>query len=332
MKTSEFDFELPKSFIAQAPVDPRDHSKMMAYDRQREKVEHKKFYDILEYLSENDVLVVNSSKVIPARVLFDVDGGEKEIFILRKIKDFEYRVLVRPGKFFSIDKEFDVKGVKCRVLEVLDDGSRLIKASGSLEKLGEVPLPPYISNKEVSFDKYQTVYADKEGSVAAPTAGLHFTEELITKIIQKGVKLEQVMLHVGRGTFLPVKSDEIEDHEMHSEYFELTDDAAERLNRYKVEGKRIIAVGTTSVRVLESSYRSESGFVAHSGETDIFISPGYEWCVVDALITNFHLPKSTLLMLVSSFLGSVEEMHELYEIAKKERYRFYSFGDCMFLT
>ncbi len=332
MKTKEFDFDLPKSFIAQKPIEPSDHSKMMVYDRAEDQVQHKQFTDLLDYLNDGDVLVVNNSKVIPARILFSVEGGEKEVFILRKVKDFEYRVLVRPGRFFGLGRRFSVGGNDCEVVEVLDDGSRLVRASSGLERHGEVPLPPYISNKEVEFDKYQTVYADKEGSVAAPTAGLHFTEDLISKIIAKGVNLEQVMLHVGRGTFLPVKSDDIEDHEMHSEYYELSEETASRLNKYKEDGRRIIAVGTTSVRVLESSYDDKKGFMPFSGETDIFISPGYKWRAVDSLITNFHLPKSTLLMLVSSFLGSVEKMHELYEVAKKEEYRFYSFGDCMFLT
>ncbi|MFH1534289.1 MAG: tRNA preQ1(34) S-adenosylmethionine ribosyltransferase-isomerase QueA [Nitrospirota bacterium] len=331
MKTSNFDYELPKSFVAQEPVELRDHSKMMIYNRSTGEPEHKHFYDLVDYLDENDVLVVNNSKVIPARILFDVDEKEKEIFILRRIDQDKYKVLVRPGKYFVKGKRFDVQGEECEITEVLSDGSRIVKTSAKLEKFGEMPLPPYISNKNVEFEKYQTVYAEKEGSVAAPTAGLHFTEELILKLIKKGVQIEYVMLHVGRGTFLPVKSEKIEDHEMHSEYFELTEETAERLNRHKKLGKRIVAVGTTSVRVLESSFDPEIGFVPFIGETDIFIHPGYKWKVVDSLITNFHLPKSTLLMLVSSFLGSVEKMHELYKIAKKEKYRFYSFGDCMFL-
>lgn len=332
MKTSIFDYDLPKSFIAQEPLEPRDSSKMMLYDRSNEKLEHRHFRNLVDYLGENDVLVVNNSKVIPARIIFYEGGKEREIFILRKIEQDMYSVMVRPGKYFVKGKKFDIQGEECEVVEVLGDGSRIIKTSSDLKKFGEMPLPPYISNKNVEFGKYQTVYAKEEGSVAAPTAGLHFTEELISKLIGKGIQMEQIMLHVGRGTFLPVKSERIEDHEMHSEYYELTEETAERLNNYKKSGKRIIAVGTTSVRVLESSFTSEKGFVPFAGETDIFISPGYKWKVVDSLITNFHLPKSTLLMLVSSFLGSVEKVHELYEVAKKNKYRFYSFGDCMFLV
>ena len=334
MKTSVFDYDLPKRFIAQEPASSRDHSKMMVFDRSTDRIQHKHFYDLLDLLDENDVLIVNKSKVIPARIIFEIDEKEREIFILRNLGDNKFKVLVRPGRFFKIGRKFHLDDVVFGEVEkVFDDGARIIQFNDKIDRFGEVPLPPYITNHDVEFSKYQTVYADPEGSVAAPTAGLHFTGELIQSLIKKGVCIEEVVLHVGRGTFLPVSTDDIRDHVMHSEYFELTDDTARRLDSHRKNGKRLIAVGTTSVRVLESSFVEGKGFIPNSKETDIFIYPGYKWKAVDALITNFHLPKSTLLMLVASFLNDndVEKTKELYELAKEQNYRFYSFGDCMFL-
>lgn len=332
MKTSLFDYNLPKRFIAQKPASPRDSSKMMVYDRRLDSLYHKNFYDLIDILGENDVLVVNQSKVIPARIIIKNEGKEQEIFLLRQLLNNAYRVLVRPGKAFLLNSRINLDEHTYGVVkEILEDGSRIIEFNDNIEKFGSVPFPPYIKNVDASESDYQTVYASQKGSVAAPTAGLHFTKELLRKLIIKGVKIEQVTLHVGRGTFLPVKSENIKDHKMHSERYELNEESAERLNNYKKQGKRIIAVGTTSVRVLESSYSQNKVFTAYKGETDIFIYPGYKWKAVDGLITNFHLPKSTLLMLVSSFIGSIEKMLDIYEIAKEKEYRFYSFGDCMLL-
>ncbi len=338
MKTSLFDYKLPERFIAQEPVSPRDHSKLMIYDSSSEGVYHKHFYNLLDNLNENDVLVINESKVIPARIIFYENLKECEIFLLRDIGEFTYKVLVRPGRFFKKHKKFLINDeIYGEIIEVLDDGTRVIKFNRDVKCLGKIPLPPYIKNSNTEFSKYQTVYAEREGSVAAPTAGLHFTNKLLENLKNKGVDVEKVLLHVGLGTFLPVKSEEIEDHKMHSEFYELPENVSNKLNIAKKKGKRIIAVGTTSVRVLESSYIKGKGFVSKCGETDIFIYPGYKWKTVDALVTNFHLPKSTLLMLVASFLESKgvkngqKKLLELYSLAKKKNYRFYSFGDAMFL-
>lgn len=337
MKTSDFDYCLPKKFIAQSPVSPRDCSKLMVYDTSKDIVYHKHFYDLIDFLNKDDFLVVNRSKVIPARIIFYVEGKEREIFILKNYGDDRYQVLVRPGRFFKKDKKFYLDDhVFGLVEEILEDGSRIIKFNSDIEKFGSMPLPPYINNKSVDTTRYQTVYAKEKGSVAAPTAGLHFTPELIAKIKAKGVSIEEVLLHVGRGTFLPVSTDNLSDHVMHKEWFEISQDTVKNLNLAKSENRRIIAVGTTSVRVLESSY--DNGFVSKVGETDIFIYPGnYKWKAVDAIITNFHLPKSTLIMLIASFLENkgikdpVKKILDLYELAKKNDYRFYSFGDAMFI-
>lgn len=338
MKTSLFDYKLPKRFIAQEPISPRDHSKLMVYDSSKDLIFHKRFYDLAEYLNDNDVLVLNESKVIPARIIFYENLKEREIFLLRKMTNFTYKVLVRPGRFFKKNKKFFInEDVFGEVLDIDDDGTRIIKFNKDVKCLGKIPLPPYIQNSEIEFSKYQTVYAEKEGSVAAPTAGLHFTNKLFLDFHDKGVDVKKVLLHVGFGTFLPVKSENIEDHKMHSEFFELPENVANDLNFLKKKGKRIIAVGTTSVRVLESSYDKKQGLLPNCGETDIFIYPGYKWKFVDALITNFHLPKSTLIMLTASFLESKgvkdgrKKLLELYSLAKKENYRFYSFGDAMYL-
>ena len=338
MKTSDFDFLLPEKYIATSPAVPRDNCKLLVFDTTSGAIFHKKFFEIGEFLSMNDVLVLNRSRVIPARFLFD----KKEVFLLKKLASDLYQVLVRPGKFFKLGVKFKIdKYFFGEVQSVLEDGTRVISFSGSnveekIKSFGKIPLPPYIKADLKNPEDYQTIYAKEEGSVAAPTAGLHFTEKLFEELRNKGVQFEEVILHVGRGTFLPVNVEKLEDHLMHAEVFEMPEDTAFRLNRAFDDKKRIIAVGTTSVRVLESNFSDQ--FRPSSAETDIFIYPGkYKWKVVDGLITNFHLPKSTLVMLVASFLehkgveNPVDKVLELYEIAKENNYRFYSFGDAMLL-
>ncbi|MBT3865131.1 tRNA preQ1(34) S-adenosylmethionine ribosyltransferase-isomerase QueA [Candidatus Peregrinibacteria bacterium] len=344
MKLSDFDYDLPKSYIAQSPVVPRDSSQMLVYDSSEDVVEHRAFRDVLDYLNSGDVLVVNRSKVIPARILFSIEGKDVEIFRAKKVGDSVHECLVKPGKIFQEGFEFEVSnGLMGKVVAINPDGTRNIEFSKSggdvneaLDDAGEAPFPPYITERTASFDQYQTVYSREKGSTAAPTAGLHFTEELLRKVKEKGLDVETVLLHVGLGTFQPVKVEHLQDHQMHSEGFEFTEELAAKLNKAKSEGRRIIAVGTTTVRVLESCF-VDGRFVSKNGETDIFIYPGYKWNAVDSLITNFHLPKSTLIMLVASFLehkGSsdgVSKIMELYETAKENNYRFYSFGDAMFI-
>jgi S-adenosylmethionine:tRNA ribosyltransferase-isomerase len=345
MKTSQFDYHLPEKYIAQNPATPRDSSKLLVYEAKKNRVFHEKFSEIVDFLKTGDVLVINTSKVIPARINFQFLGKKFEIFLLKKIKKNFYQTLVRPGKKFKVGEKFILnKNLDCTVKEILDDGTRIIEFHSSklnveneLEKIGKAPFPPYIKQTRAKLGRYQTVYAKENGSVAAPTAGLHWTKKLFAKLDRKGVKIVNVILHVGLGTFLPVKTDNIEDHNMHSEFFELPKRSAKALNDAKKSGRRIIAVGTTSVRVLESCYTKRKGFVPQKSDTKIFIYPGYKWSAVDALVTNFHLPKSTLLMLVSSFLehkGSkapIKGLFKLYDVAKKNNYRFYSFGDAMFI-
>ena len=347
-KTEDFNYSLPKKFIAQNPVSPRDISKLLVFDTSKNLISHKKFFEISDFLRSGDVLVINVSKVIPARIVFYENGSEREIFLLKDCGYSSYQAMVRPGKIFKVGRCFEIsKGVECCVKEILEDGTRIIefisrnkrrKISRMIEEIGKIPFPPYVSETSASPEQYKTVYAKSKGSVAAPTAGLHFTTGLIRKLEDRGIVIKEVLLHVSRGTFLPVKSEYVHEHKMHSESFTLNEETADYLNNAKKEGRRIIAVGTTTVRVLESCYASKNGFVPQSGETDIFIYPGkYRWKTVDALITNYHLPKSTLLMLVASFLegkgikNPVKKLMDLYELAKKEKYRFYSFGDAMFL-
>lgn len=340
MKTEQFDYDLPKRFIAQNPAFPRDGSRLLIYDTKTDKVWHKHFFEIGDFLRKNDVLVVNNSKVIPARIFFE----NKEIFLLKKLSRNKYLTMVRPGKYFKLSKKLILnKNLIAKVEKINEDGTRVIKFcfSGNLDqqlkKIGKTPFPPYITKTKAGNANYQTVYAKEEGSIAAPTAGLHFTKKLIARLKSEGVKMLEVMLHVGRGTFLPVSTNDIRQHKMHSEFFKIDQGTAKKLNQFKRDRKRIIAVGTTSVRVLESNFK-QGKFYARAGETDIFIYPGsHHWQVVDSLITNFHLPKSTLIMLVASFLegkgvkNPIEKVLQLYEIAKKKHYRFYSFGDAMFL-
>ncbi|MBQ9040702.1 MAG: tRNA preQ1(34) S-adenosylmethionine ribosyltransferase-isomerase QueA [Clostridia bacterium] len=338
MKLSDFMYDLPEERIAQTPVEPRDHSRLMVIHRDTGEIEHRHFYDIIEYLNPGDCLVINETKVIPARLYGErPTGGACEVLLLKQLGPKRWETLVRPGKKLKPGAEvvFGDGRLRCRVMETTDVGERIVEfeCEGSfeaaLDALGEMPLPPYIHEKLEDRDRYQTVYARQDGSAAAPTAGLHFTPELMDRIRQKGVDIVPVLLHVGLGTFRPVKVENIEEHEMHSEYFEVTPQAAERINAARQSGGRIIAVGTTSVRTLESA--AEDGrLVAKRGDTNIFIKPGYRFQLVDALITNFHLPGSTLIMLVSA-LWDRERILAAYRIAVEEEYRFFSFGDAMLI-
>ncbi len=338
MQLSDFMYDLPEERIAQTPVEPRDTSRLMVIHRNDHSIDHKHFYDIIDYLNPGDVLVINETRVIPARLLGEKPtGGACEILLLKQLAPKKWETLVRPGKKLKPGAQVIFGGGKlvATIVETTADGGRIVdfECEGSMEaaldELGEMPLPPYIHEKLENRDRYQTVYARQEGSAAAPTAGLHFTPELMEKIRAKGVEIVPVLLHVGLGTFRPVKVDNIEEHEMHSEYFEVTEEAAERINAARERGNRVIAVGTTSVRTLESA--AEDGkLLAKRGDTKIFIRPGYKWQMVDALITNFHLPGSTLLMLVSA-LYDREHMLDAYNIAVKDEYRFFSFGDAMFI-
>lgn len=335
MKTSDFDYYLPENLIAQTPVYPRDSSRLLVYDRKADKIEHKHFYDIVDYLKKGDVLVRNNTKVLPARMFaFTPNGAKVEILLLKRFNLTEWEVLVKPGKKARIGAHLVISDRLS--LDVIDNveesGSRRVKFNFEgvfediISSLGEMPLPPYIREKLKDQQRYQTVYAKVDGSAAAPTAGLHFTPELIEKIKAKGVEIVDVLLHVGLGTFRPVKTDDVLSHHMHSEYFEVSEESAEIINRAKREGRRVIAVGTTSVRTLESATGDDKIVKAVKDNTEIFIYPGYEFKCVDGLITNFHLPKSTLIMLVSA-LSSREKILSLYQTAVNEKYRFFSFGD-----
>ena len=344
LTTKDFYYELPEELIAQEPSSARDKCRLMVVDTKTGKIEHKIFSDIIDYLNPEDMLVVNSSKVIPARLLgkSEKTGSDMELLLLRMLDTGEWETLVRPGKRAKIGASFDFSGIlRATVTDILDGGNRTVKFEYDKEKyksiyevldaVGNMPLPPYITKKLENKEDYQTVYAKEEGSSAAPTAGLHFTEELIEKIKAKGVGYGELTLHVGLGTFRPVKVDKIEEHLMHSEYFIMPDSVAEEINARRAKGGRIIAVGTTSCRVLESVSESGGKVNALKGETAIFIYPGYKFKAIDALITNFHLPESTLIMLVSA-LGGKELIMRAYEEAVKERYRFFSFGDAMLIV
>lgn len=338
MKLSDFMYNLPEERIAQTPVEPRDHSRLMVIHRDTDQIEHKHFYDVIDYLNPGDVLVINDTRVIPARLYGErPTGGACEVLLLRQLAPKKWETLVKPGKKLKPGAEivFGDGRLRGRVLETTDVGGRIVEFEcegtfeAALDALGEMPLPPYIHEQLEDRERYQTVYARHEGSAAAPTAGLHFTPELLNRIREKGIDVVPVLLHVGLGTFRPVKVENIEEHHMHSEYFEVTEDAAKRINAARERGGRIVAVGTTSVRTLESA--AENGqLVAKRGETSIFIKPGYQYQMVDALITNFHLPGSTLMMLVSA-LYDREKIISAYELAVKEKYRFFSFGDAMLI-
>ena len=343
LTTHDFYYDLPEELIAQYPSEKRDGCRLMTLSKTGGEREHKVFSDIIDYLNPEDMLVVNSSKVIPARLLGKTKktGSDIELLLLRMLDSGEWETLVRPGKRAKEGAGFDFGGVlSATVTEVKEDGNRIVKFEYDREKYGNIyavldavgnmPLPPYITKKLENKDDYQTVYAKSEGSAAAPTAGLHFTEELLERIKAKGVGYGEVTLHVGLGTFRPVKVDNFEEHLMHSEYFIMPEGVASEINRRRSLGGRIIAVGTTSCRVLES-VADESGTVrSMSGETEIFIYPGYKFKAVDALITNFHLPESTLIMLVSALAGK-ENVMTAYSEAVKMKYRFFSFGDAMFI-
>ena len=340
MKTSDFDYNLPERLIAQTPATPRSSSRLLVYDKKTDKTYHKHFYDLCDFLSPGDVLVRNNTKVLPARMFAKTEhGGKVEILLLKRFDLNEWEVLVKPGKKAKPGAKLTISSdLSLEVLKTYDEsGSRRVKFiydgvfEDIISKLGEMPLPPYITKKLEDKNRYQTVYAEKDGSAAAPTAGLHFTPELLKKIEDMGVEIVDVLLHVGLGTFRPVKEENILEHHMHKEYYEISKESADKINKAKREGRRIIAVGTTSVRTLES-VADENGIVKEQkGYTEIFIYPPYKFKCVDALITNFHLPKSTLLMLVSCF-SSREKIIELYNEAVKEEYRFFSFGDaCLFL-
>jgi S-adenosylmethionine:tRNA ribosyltransferase-isomerase len=337
-KKSDFYYELPEELIAQTPAEPRDSSRLLVYHRKTDTVEHRIFHDICDYLKAGDVLVVNNTKVLPARLYAETEhGGVVEVLLLKRYDKDTWEVLVKPGKKCRIGSHLKIGDkLSLTVQDITPTGERVVKFSYEgvfehiLDEVGSMPLPPYIKEKLKDKDRYQTVYAKNEGSAAAPTAGLHFTPELLEKIKAMGVEVAEVLLHVGLGTFRPVKEDIITDHKMHSEYYQIDEKAAEIISAAKREGRRVIAVGTTSVRTLESAAASDGTVTPCHGNTEIFIYPPYQFKCVDALITNFHLPESTLIMLVSALCGR-EKTLELYRLAVKERYRFFSFGDAMFI-
>lgn len=341
MHTKDFDYYLPEELIAQKPVYPRDSSRLMVLDRRTGEIEHRGFRDIVDYLRAGDLLVLNDTRVRPARLLGQKKGthGLAEVLLLNPKGNNYWEALVRPGKRLKPGAliEFGPNGeLTAEVVDFTPAKGRIIKFSYQgdfsrlLHELGQVPLPPYIHAELEDKERYQTVYSSEEGSAAAPTAGLHFTTELLERLQAKGIRLAYLTLHVGLGTFRPVEEEEIERHQMHSEFYQVSDQAADEINRAKADGRRIISVGTTSTRVLESASTADGRMLAGSGWTDIFIYPGYQFKMVEALITNFHLPKSTLLMLVSALAGR-EPILAAYEEAVKERYRFFSFGDAMFI-
>ena len=335
---STYFYDLPEKLIAQTPIEPRDHSRLLIYNRKTGEVFHKHFYDIVNYLKSGDVLVINNTRVLPARLYGYKDTGAKIEILLQKRKNLtDWEVIAKPTKRLKVGTKITFsEQLSCYITEIGEYGCCNIKFEFQgvfehrLSEVGTMPLPPYIHEKLKDKERYQTVYSKIEGSSAAPTAGLHFTQELLDKLRNMGVQIVEVLLHVGLGTFRPVKEDNILNHEMHSEFIEMTEKNAEIINKAKEEGRRVIAVGTTSVRVLESCAK-DGRVYPQKRETDIFIYPGYKFQIVDAMITNFHLPESTLIMLVSAFCG-IEETLKVYNIAVKEEYRFFGFGDaCLFL-
>ena len=338
MKLSDYDYYLPEELIAQTPVYPRDSSRLMVLNKTEKRIENKRFSDITDYLKKGDLLVVNSTRVIPARLIGKKDNGVIiEIFLLKRVDSERWECLVKPGKRLKVGSEvFIGEELSAVIEEIKEDGNRVVrfKFNGIFEevisKIGEMPLPPYIREKLKEKDRYQTVYAKEGESVAAPTAGLHFTQELLQKIKDMGIEIAEVFLDVGLGTFRPVKTENLLEHKMHEESYFVPDEAAEKIKKAKSEGRRVIAVGTTSVRTIESAARESGEVESGRAVTDIFIYPGYQFKVTDAMITNFHLPKSTLLMLISAFADK-EFIFRAYENAVEERYRFFSFGDAMFI-
>ncbi len=339
MKTSDFYYELPKELIAQTPVEPRDSSRLMVLNKETGEIEHRHFYDILDYLNEGDLLVCNDSRVLPARIFGVKETGARvEFLLLKQISGNRWETLCKPGKKAREGAEFIFGDgiMKAKIAGVTEDGNRIVDFDcnenffAALDKIGQMPLPPYITEELKDRERYQTVYSHELGSAAAPTAGLHFTEELMEKLRAKGVNIAYVTLHVGLGTFRPVKVDDVTKHKMHSEHYEIPEETARLINQTKQNGKRVIAVGTTSCRTLESVASFYGEIKPCDGFTDIFIYPGYEFKVLDGLITNFHLPESTLIMLVSAFAG-YDNIMNAYKTAVEEKYRFFSFGDAMLI-
>lgn len=342
MKKSDFYYDLPKELIAQTPVEPRDHSRMMVLSRKNNTIEHKHFYDFIDYLNPGDCLILNNTRVLPARMygVKKETGAIVEFLLLNNLGNDRWETITGPGKKAKVDAEFSFGDgiLTCKIEEVLDNGNRVAKFSYDasniyevLDKVGEMPLPHYITEKLEDKERYQTVYSKELGSAAAPTAGLHFTDEIMAKIQEKGIKIGYVTLHVGIGTFRPVKAENIEDHEMHSEHYQIPKETADLINETKKNGGRVVAVGTTCCRTLESVMNSQGEMKEFDDWTSIFIYPGYQFKCIDALLTNFHLPESTLIMLVSA-LYNRENILEAYNTAVKEKYRFFSFGDCMFIN
>ena len=339
MKRSDFYYHLPEERIAQFPIEPRDSSKMLVYHRESGIAEHRVFSEIIDYLKPGDLIVINKTKVLPARLFAKKEktGGKVEFLLQKRINATDWEVMVKPGRVAKTGSRFIISDeLSCEVLGSTDFGGRILRFEFEgtfeeiLDRVGSMPLPHYIHEELHDNSRYQTVYAKDEGSSAAPTAGLHFTDRLMKEIREKGVQFAEIVLHVGLGTFRPVKVDDITDHKMHSEWYEISQEAADLINAAKREGRRVIAVGTTSVRTLESVAKEDGTVKACSGETNIFIYPPYRFKAVDALITNFHLPESTLIMLVSAFAG-YENVMRLYKAAVDLEYRFFSFGDAMFI-
>ena len=341
MLKSEFYYDLPEELIAQTPIEPRNYSRLMKIDRKSGEIEHRHFYNLCDYLKKGDLLVMNDSRVLPARLygIKEETGACVEFLLLEQKGDKLWEILVRPGKKAKPGARFSFGDgrLKAEIIETVEGGNRIAKFEcegnffTALEEVGQMPLPPYIKEKLKDKERYQTVYSKELGSAAAPTAGLHFTKEMLAELENMGVKLAYVTLHVGLGTFRPVKEDNVLEHKMHSEHYHLPKETADLIKQTKAEGGRVIAVGTTSCRTLESVGTFFDDMDEHEGYTDIFIYPGYEFKVIDGLITNFHLPESTLIMLVSSFLGYEKTMNA-YKIAVDEKYRFFSFGDAMLIV
>lgn len=341
MKTSDFYYDLPEELIAQTPLEPRDSSRLMILHKKTGEIEHRHFYDILDYLNEGDCLIMNDSRVLPARIygVKDETNANVEFLLLNCIEGKKWEALAKPGKRAKIGTSFSFGDglMHCKVIDILDNGNRILEfeCEGSfyenLDKLGQMPLPPYIHEKLKDKERYQTVYSREIGSAAAPTAGLHFTKELMKKAQEKGVKIGFVTLHVGLGTFRPVKVDDVTKHKMHSEHYDMSEETATLINETHRNGGRVFCVGTTSCRTVESVAKREGEIKASDGMTDIFIYPGFEFKAMDCLITNFHLPESTLIMLVSAFAG-YDNIMNAYKTAVAEKYRFFSFGDAMLIV
>ena len=341
MKTSDFYYDLPEELIAQTPLEPRDSSRLMVLHKKTGEIEHRHFYDILDYLNEGDCLIMNDSRVLPARIygVKDETNANVEFLLLNCIEGKKWEALAKPGKRAKIGTSFSFGDglMHCKVIDILDDGNRILEFEcegnfyENLDKLGQMPLPPYIHEKLKDKERYQTVYSREIGSAAAPTAGLHFTKELMKKAQEKGVKIGFVTLHVGLGTFRPVKVDDVTKHKMHSEHYDMSEETANLINETHKNGGRVFCVGTTSCRTVESVAKREGEIKASDGMTDIFIYPGFEFKAMDCLITNFHLPESTLIMLVSAFAG-YDNIMNAYKTAVTEKYRFFSFGDAMLIV